>query len=118
MSKVDYNIVQNGELASPLNQLLQEIETIIVSDGKMITMSNDDVLNLDQYLFKNGLDASAIASRIQSVLDRNIIDNRGFLISVSCRLLNGQQRRDTLFIDVEVYAGTTLKERLTYKLNP
>lgn len=117
MAIIDYNIAANGEVASPLNQLLQEIETIIVSDGDLITMPNSK-LNLDQYLFRFGLSEQVIANRIQRVLDENLMNPEGYTISVSVQFLKGRHNKDTMLVNTDIFLHDALQQRLTYAVSP
>lgn len=113
---VDFNIIANGETASPLQKLLQEID-IIMTAGMASLVTNfrpDD--RLDKFLFKSGVSASYVKKQTESLVMTNISTTYGYHIDFDVKFVKTKAPKDLMLIEIIVETNGKHK-KLSYVLN-
>lgn len=113
---VDFNIVVGGETASPLNRLLQEIQIVMTSSTLDLITAPMVNANLEQYLFKQGVDPDYAANQIKQYIVNNVTNDGQYDIDVTAKFMNGQGINDVLYVDTCIYLENALQEQLIYTI--
>lgn len=116
MSLVDFNIVSGGEIASPLNRLLQEIEIIMTIEKYQLITNPALDANLEQYLFKHSGSASTVAAKLQKLIEANVTNDSNYDIVVTAEYLSSSGVKDMIYVDICVYLSGTLQDQLIYTI--
>jgi hypothetical protein len=103
---VDLNIAKNGEVASKLQRLINEID-ILLSTGRNLLVTNFNAnCDLDEYLFKSGISATVVSNHVKDIIVNNV-SKTDIFIDVDASFLNGKAVKDILFIDVTLTLDDT-----------
>jgi hypothetical protein len=115
-SFVDLNIIANGETASPLQKLLQEID-IIMTAGRASLVTNyrpDD--RLDKFLFKSGVSAEHVRKQVENLVLTNLSTTYGYRINFDVKFVKTKAPKDLMYIEIQVETDGR-REKLSYVLN-
>lgn len=109
--QADLNIARNGEVVSPLQKLVNEID-ILMSIGRNMLITNLNASgDLEEYLFKSGISAETVATNIRTNIEANVSPGHGASISVDASFFNGKGVRDILFVNIILETKATKAER-------
>lgn len=114
---VDLNIYGAGETALPLDLLVQQIDILLQANHQTVITNYQPENDLDQYLFRNGVNANTVASQLQDNIMENCDVPDGYTVHVEANFLSTLGAKDLLYIEIQIYCGTTSVQQLSYALN-
>lgn len=116
MQLVDINMIANGEVATPLQRLLQEIDVIMTAGAASLLTNYEPRKTLDRFLFKTGVNKDYVAREVHQKILANISPDLQFEISVNAEFLKGLKDKDALLVNIIVDAENA-HEELSYTIS-
>lgn len=110
----DFNLAENGETANPILMLIQEIETIMTAKALDIITDPNLFIDIDSYLFKQGVSSAQVAMTVQNMLNSGLTNPLGFGIDVACEFLGTQKSNDLLLIQTRISANNVEQTMVEY----
>lgn len=110
---VDLNVAGLGEVATPLQKLLQEIDIIMTVERQSLITNYTTNHGIDKFLFKTGVNASSVATYVKELIYANISTDYGYSINVTVEFLKGLHDKDTMLVQTDI-TGIDSHEKLSY----
>lgn len=110
---VDLNVVGLGEVATPLQKLLQEIDIVMTVERQSLITNYTTNHGIDKFLFKTGVNASSVATYVKDLIYANISTDYGYNINVTVEFLKGLHDKDTMLVQTDI-TGIDSHEKLSY----
>lgn len=110
---VDLNVAGLGEVATPLQKLLQEIDIIMTVERQSLITNYTTNHGIDKFLFKTGVNASSVATYVKELIYANISTDYGYNINVTVGFLKGLHDKDTMLVQTDI-TGIDSHEKLSY----
>jgi hypothetical protein len=96
----DFNLAGYGETTNELIMLIQEIETIMTAKPLDIITDGALTINLDNYLFKHGIDPAQVGMIVKHMLLSGVTNTLNFSVDIAVAFLSTQKQNDLLLVQI------------------